>query len=539
VKTEIIGIQSQASFNGRHEDRMESGNGSGVQINNDPLEANGNGSDTAPIYSRAVERYALYFDHPEARLRFVNNTLNKQADRQHRLQRRFRRFRVLEGTRIYDRVVEARCYSAIFEEMRDMRSFLPKDRRRHMPLRIQAPFYARLAFLLHEARHAVYGAALFSSVLAFFALYSFGLWSARWLNNFLANTSVGSRAIASTPVPTPAPTPNRNNDIFKMKEKIFYYGKEGEYEKWSNGCTISTKYETDNHPRAYYTLQRGLDNDGDQVSHKIVGILYHTPESYMIEFNEENNKAIQKGSRGLLEHVQKHKKYNYMINRIGDIYRIVRDEQTAYHAGDSLWADEKNTYVLLNESFIGVCFESKFEGASSLEDILTPAQIRSGKLLTDVLRTRYSIDDANCTTHGLVAVDPDKMLIARHHDWVRYFPFEQMGLSDKYKVLPPNMTDYGFTVDQDVMAKLGNNLWDGAKTAEGEFKRRAERIGLAPDDMRNKMRDRYILQRNKVLGLHPESSNADNARLGKKPSGAMTTESGASQSNSDAWKAIN
>jgi hypothetical protein len=170
---------------------------------------------------------------------------------------------------------------------------------------------------------------------------------------------------------------------------------------------------------------------------------------------------------------------------------------------------------------------------------LTPAQIRSGKLLTDVLRTRYSIDDANCTTHGLVAVDPDKMLIARHHDWVRYFPFEQMGLSDKYKVLPPNMTDYGFTVDQDVMAKLGNNLWDGAKTAEGEFKRRAERIGLAPDDMRNKMRDRYILQRNKVLGLHPESSNADNARLGKKPSGAMTTESGASQSNSDAWKAIN
>jgi hypothetical protein len=535
VKTEIIGIQSQGSHNGRPDDRVDSGNGSGGWINNDLAAANGKGSDTTPVYSRVVERYALYFDHPETRLRFVNNTLTKQADRQHRLQRRFGRFRVLEGTRLYDRVVEARCYSAIFEEMRAMRSFLPKDRRRHLPQRIHAPFSARLAFLLHEARHAFYGAALFSSILAFFVLYSFSIWSARSVNNFLANTYGGSRAAASTPTPTPNP----NNDIFK-NEKIFFYGKEGEYEKWSNGCTISTKYETDNHPRAYYTIPRGGETNGDQVSHKIAGIVYHTPESSMIEFNEENNKAIQQGSRGLLEFVQRHKKYNYMINRIGDIYRIVRDEQAAIHAGDSLWADEKNTYVLLNESFIGVCFESKFEGASSLEDILTPAQIRAGKLLTDVLRTKYNIDDANCTTHGLVAVDHDKMLIARHHDWVRFFPFEAMGLSDKYKIQPPNMTDYGFSYDDDVMAKIGNQLWDGAKTAGEEFNRRAQGAGVSPETLRSKMRDRYVSQRNKVIGLHPDSGDADNSRFAKKPSGAgLTTESGASQSISDAWKAVN
>jgi hypothetical protein len=239
-------------------------------------------------------------------------------------------------------------------------------------------------------------------------------------------------------------------------------------------------------PWAYYTIPRGAETDGEQVSNKIAGIVYHTPENPMFD---------------LLEYIREHKKYNYVINRIGDIYRIVREDQAAYHAGDSLWADEKNTYVLLNESFLGVCFESQFDGASSPNDILTEAQIISGRRLTDVLRTKYNIDDANCTTHGLVAVDPDKMLIARHHDWVRFFPFEAMGLSDKYKVLPPPMTDYGFTYDNDVMAKLGNNLWEGAIAAGEEFKNRAERVNLDPDGLRRRLRDRYVSQRNKVLGL--------------------------------------
>jgi hypothetical protein len=527
MKTEIIGIQSQASQNGR----SDSGNGSGVRVSNDLAAANGKVADMTPIYSRAVERYAMYFDRPEDRLRFVNNTLTKQADRQDRLQRRFGRFRVLERTGLYDRVMEARCYSAIFEELLAMRSCLPQDRR-HLPHRIQAPFAARLSFLLHEARHAFYGAAVFGSILTFFALYSFSLWSARGVNNFLANRY--ARAAASAP--SPSPTPNPANDIFTQTEKIFLYKNDGAYEKWSNGCVISTKYETNNHSRAYYTIPRGVESDGEQKSDKIAGILYHTPESYMIEFDERNSRALQVGSRGLLEHVQKYKKYNYMIDRFGEIYRIVRDDQTAYHAGDSLWADDKNTYVLLNESFIGVCFESKFEGASSLEDILTPAQIRNGRLLTDVLRTKYNIDDANCTTHGLVAVDPDKMLIARHHDWVRFFPFDKMGLSDKYKIQPPNMIDYGFTYDNDVMAKIGNQLWEGATTSGEEFKKRAERARISPDDLRQRMRDRYVSQRNKVIGLHP----GDTDRLVKRPTGAsLTTESGASQSISDAWKALN
>lgn len=526
MKTEIIGIQAQPSHNGR----VNGGHGSDVRANNNLAEASGNGADTSQIYSRVVERYAMFFDRPEARLRFLNNTLTKQADRQDRLQRRIGRFRAIERTRIYEWVLEARCYSAILEEMRAMYSSLPKGRR-SLARRIQAPFSARLLFLLHQARHAFYGAAVFLTIMTLAGLYTFGAWSARGVNKYLANRYKPQNAPASA-LTTPT---NPFNEVFSGSEKVWFVEKEGGYEKWSNGCSISTKYETDTHPRAYYTIPRGSETDGDQISNKIVGIVYHTPESNMVEFTPDNSKAIQKGSRGLLEYVRDHKSYNYMINRIGEIYRIVRDDQAAVHAGESLWADGKNAYVLLNESFLGVCFESRFEGASSLEEILTKPQIRSGRLLTDVLRSKYAIDDANCTTHGLVAVDPEKMMIARHHDWIRFFPFEMMGLSNKYKVQPPNMIDYGFTYDEDVLAKLGHKLWEGAVTAEEAFNKRAGQARVSPDDMRRKLRDRYVSQRNKIFGLHPDPSNSN-----KKPSGAgESPEPVDSQSTSAAWKATN
>ena len=531
MKTEIIGIQAQTPQNGR----MNGGRGSDVLVNNDPPTANGKGADTAQIYSRVVERYAMFFDRPEARLRFLNNTLAKQADRQDRLQRRLGRFRLFERTRVYNWVLEARCYSAILEEIRSMASSLPKDHR-NLSQRVQAPFSARLSFLLHETRHAFYGAAAILMLLTIASVYTLVGWSARGVNAFLER----KYNIQTAAAPAPPPTPDPFNAGILQPKKVWLVETDGYYEKWSNGCKISTKYQTDNRPRSYYTIPRGSESAGVEVSHKIVGILYHTPESGIVEFTPDNNKAIQSRYRGLIEDVRDNKKYNYLINRIGDIYRIVRDEHAAYHAGESLWADSKNTYVLLNESFIGVCFESKFDGATSLDQILTPAQIDSGRELTEALRSKYNIDDANCTTHGLVAVHPEEMLIARHHDWVHFFPFELMGLSNKYKVRPPSMTDYGFTYNEEVLAKkLGNKLWEGAKTAGDEFNRRAAQEGVNPDDLRSKMRERYISQRNKTLGLHAEQVNLNYTRLDKKTSAAgESTESGADQSPSAAWKAL-
>lgn len=547
MKTEIIGIKSQASQNGSLNDPAErpgdradeniDGGGSGVNTDSPTVARNSSGG--IEVFSRAVKRYALFFDRPEARNRFVNNTLAKQADRQERMEKLFLRFHVLGRLGIYGWFLEARSYSALLEEMREMRSDLPKERR-HLPYRIQVPFSARLFFLFHQTRHAFYGATAISMTLMVLVIFSFGMRSVKAINKSLENMYR-----ASAPAPAPSPTPNPKNDLFfaSEKEKPFFVETEGGREKWSNGCVISTNYETDNHPRSYYVIPRGskTKTDGDQISNRIAGIVYHTPESFMVDFIPNNNKAIQQSSRALLEYVQRHKSYNYVINRIGDIYRIVRDDQAANHAGESLWADENNIYVFLNESFLGVCFEAKFEGANSLDDILTTAQIRSGRLLTDVLRTKYKIDDADCTTHGLVAIEPDTMLIARHHDWVRFFPFETMGLSDKYKTLPPTIIDYGFTHNDDLMAKIGNKLWAGAIVAEDEFIKRAKHDGVNPDDMRHKLIDRYISQRNKVYGLHHEHGESNNSRLNKKPAAAadgVPADSGDDQSGNSALKSL-
>jgi N-acetyl-anhydromuramyl-L-alanine amidase AmpD len=528
LKTEIIGIHSHPARNSRPSSgRAGDGRANNDRASIDRATARKKSADPAQLFSKAVEHYAMYFDRPEARLRFLNNTRTKQVERQAKLQQSLRRFRFLKNTRLYAWLLEARCYSAILEELRAMAPSLPKNRR-NLAQRIQAPFSARLFFLFHQSRHAFYGATVIIAGLMLFGVYSLVTWSARRLLPQMGrNNQPPIFVVPAGAAPSdPAATIPAKYLPFKP-ETIWKYETKGGYEKWSNGCRISTEYEIDNRPRAYYTIPRGVETDGDQFSDKIVGIIYHTPESGIVPFVPDNNETIQKNSRWLLETVRERKLYNYMIDRYGDIYRIVRDGHAADHAGYSIWADAKNTYVSLNDSFIGVCFESKFDGTETLDEILTPAQINAGRLLTDVLRTKYSIDDANCTTHGLVAVDHEKMLIARHHDWVRNFPFEAMGLSDKYKIHPPSMSDYGCTYDVDVLAKLGNKLWEGALTAEEEFKRRAEKARVSPDDLRRKLQARYNSQCAKARALRAGPGEANNPQLAEKPFGAgEPTESG-------------
>ncbi len=284
MKTEIIGINLQPSRNGR----VNSGPGNDALVNNDLTTASGQDADTAQIYSRVVERYAMLFDRPEARLRFLNSTLSKQADRQARLQRSFHRFRFLERTRVYDWVLEARCYSAILEEMRALSSSLPRGRR-NLAQRVQAPFSARLFFLLRQTRHAFYGAAVVSAVLALFGLYALGAWSVRSVNAYLAHKYSKS----GDPVSTPSPPPVSMADVWagRKPEEVWFVERDGEYEKWSNSCRISTRYETDNHPRAYYSIPRGSETNGDKASNKIVGIVYHTPESDIVRFHSEQQQG--------------------------------------------------------------------------------------------------------------------------------------------------------------------------------------------------------------------------------------------------------
>jgi N-acetyl-anhydromuramyl-L-alanine amidase AmpD len=511
LKTEIIGIHSRPSHNGpAKKDRAKDDQATAKKKNADP----------AQLYSKIVEQYAMCFRRPEARLRFLNNALTKQAERQAQLRQSLRRFRFLENTRFYEWLLEAWVYSAILEELRDL---APAAGAQPDPAhQIQAPFSARVLFLIHQSRHAFYAGGVVVAGLLLLVMYSLATWSARGINAYLAHRYKSSRPIlvtqsgSSPEVPFTAASAYLPN--YKA-ENVWLVERTDELEKYSNGCRILTKYETENHPRGYYPIPRGSETDADEARNKIVGIVYHTPESDIVSFTADNNEEIQKRSRSLLEYIRDHKSYNYLIDRYGEIYRVVRDEHAANHAGNSIWADEKNTYVLLNESFLGVCFESKFGDGGALDEILTEAQIISGRLLTNVLRSKYGIDDANCTTHGLVSVNPDRMLIAFHHDWVRNFPFEAMGLSDKYKVQPPNMSDYGFTYDEETLEKLGNKLWEGAIAAEGAFKKRAEKARVDPEVLRWKLHDRYISQRDKTHRLRVGPNDVEVRQLAEKPAG--------------------
>ncbi|MFM8393659.1 MAG: N-acetylmuramoyl-L-alanine amidase [Acidobacteriota bacterium] len=371
---------------------------------------------------------------------------------------------------------------------------------------VSIPFWASLYCQLYRSRHAIYALGVVLAGLLIFATYSLASWSARRVNSYLTQKYQRYRApiIVTTAGQASAGTPPSGFAVSGAKylpgykpEQVWQVEQTAEFERFSNGARILKRYETDNRPRGYYLIPRGGETLSGPLRREAVGIVYHTSESDIVPFVSANNQSIQYRSKGLLEYVRRNKSYNYIIDRFGEIYRIVRDDHTAFHAGNSIWGDDRYSYVGLNESFIGICFEST-STAGTLEETLTEAQIVSGRALTNVLRSRYSIEDANCTTHGLVSINPERMVVAYHYDWVRNFPFEAMGLSDKYKVPPPNILDYGCVYDEETLEKLKNVLWPGAVAAEQEFRRRVERSRIGADALRSKLRDRYYAQLNRT-----------------------------------------
>lgn len=496
MKTEIIGLHNQRSSQQRRQNA--DGNGASSRSN----------ADAAQLYSKIVERYAVLFDSPPARLRFLNNTLSRQNERQEQLLHSLRHFRFLKKTPFYSWMLEARFYGAVLEELQAVLPYLSAKNQQAIQ-ELQIPLSARAYSFIHQTRHAFYVAGVAMAGLILFGLYSLVSWSAHGVNTYL------SKKYKSGKAPIIVTQAGQNPNDFTtttakylpgfQAEKVWMVERTNEFERYSNGCRILTSHETDNHQRAYFLIPRGSDAESGELRHNPIGIVYHTNEGDMAQFSSDNNDSILKNSKGALGYIRDIKAYNYLIDRYGEIYRVVRDDHAAHHAGHSIWADSKYDYVGLNESFLGICFESKFNG-ESLQETLTEAQITAGRALTNVLRSKYNIDDANCTTHGLVSVNPDKMLIAFHHDWVRNFPFEAMGLSDKYKTSPANMADYGFTYDEEILDKLDRTLWPGAIAAEDEFNKLAEKLRANVEVLRRKLRDRYLSQLEKTRRLRLDAN---------------------------------
>jgi hypothetical protein len=506
LKTEIIGLQGQ-------------------RISKEQATVRSISPDRAQVYVKIVERYAMLFDRPEVRLRFLNNMIAKQVIRQKKLQHALRHFRFIQRTRLYDLLLEVRFYRSIMEELSASAGAVPIHRSKYFR-NIRIPLTARTGFFFYQFRHALYGAGVMAALIMVFGLYSLIGWSVGRVDNILASIyrsdgpQVAGRLTAGSGVLSP---PVLAGELEKDRKKVpefkpvWFVGKKGNIESWSNRAKIRTEFETNNDPRRYYVIPRGSDSFSNELRSDIVGIVYHTSESHIDPFTPEYSESIQRSTQGLINYIRTRKLYHYLIDRIGDIYRIVRDDQAADHAGHSIWADGKYTYVGLNDSFIGVCFESTIKSGTGAEEILTEAQLKSGRELTDVLRSKYNIDDANCTTHGIVAISKETGYIGRKQDWIRNFPFDLMGLTDKYKVPLPSMSEYGFTYDDEVLQKLDGKLWEGAIIGEREFKKRAERANVDPETLRLQMLERYKAQMAVMGSLHPSQVRSANPSLIARP----------------------
>jgi hypothetical protein len=278
-------------------------------------------------------------------------------------------------------------------------------------------------------------------------------------------------------------------------DKVWLAEQGSGYEFYSNGARVLTEYETAGERRDFYRfaverVARGED-EGERLT-RPVGIVYHISEGDQLPFDNEYNASLQTHSKSLLEYARGHRLYNYVIDRFGRVYRIVRDEEAANHAGNSAWSDGSSLYVNLNASFIGVCFEGQSQRGKAVgADGINETQIYAARQLTAVLRSKYQINDANCVTHGLVSVNPSNKLMGYHTDWVAGFPFAALGLTDKYQAEIAAISRLGFNYDAAYLSAAGGRRWPGLDRADAALRDAAQQGGTSVEARRRALQEVY------------------------------------------------
>jgi len=314
-----------------------------------------------------------------------------------------------------------------------------------------------------------------------------------------------------------------------LAQPIWLVEKTSGSELYSNSLQIFTRYTVANIPRNYRPFFRHLKRPPEKApnSDRVAGILFHTSESDLVPFRPEMNISIKQKSKRLIKYLQRRKSYNYIIDRFGRVYRLVREDHAAFHAGNSIWADDEEIYLNLNHAFIGICFEGRdFEEIENQNYVdswnpqaiaprmrptvissLTEAQLRSGKELSDWLRVKYKISQHNCVPHALVSVNPEKKLIGYHLDLSKGFPFAKFSLSNKYNEPLPSIVDFGFSYDEYFEKIFGGDIWPGIRAAEEILQRRCKRADISVNQYRtylNTKYDEYTEER--TAGNHKKSS---------------------------------
>ncbi len=348
------------------------------------------------------------------------------------------------------------------------------------PVAVALP--TRPLWVLYRLRHVLLALTIGAISLGGYRLGVVGYDAAQTGADWLFTRLIPTPAMASADVLESYP----DREALPPKS-VWLVSSEGNEELWSNGLRVDTSFETVGEPRSFFAFP----TDGAPpvpLGGNPIGIVYHASQSDMAPLAREFNRDILTTTRELVGWLSRREIYNYMIDRFGLVYRIVSDKGVAVHAGVSIWADDDYYYLNLNKSFIGVAFESQWNAG---RDIITEAQVQAALNLTDALRARYGIADANCVPHGLVSVNATRRLIGYHADWAQSFPVGALGLEDKYLVPPASMTAFGFGYDDDLAKRLGGALWPGVAQAEREVDARAKEEAVSPEVLRARLHRRY------------------------------------------------
>jgi hypothetical protein len=294
----------------------------------------------------------------------------------------------------------------------------------------------------------------------------------------------------------PAPPASSASPVWLVDRSV-------ESETYSNGLRIDTRFETASHRRAYlaFPADRPARGSGAVRRTQPAGIVFHTTESRQIPFEASANGALKRIGESLIDFVRRRHAYHFLIDRFGRVYRIVLESDAAEHAGHSVWSDDAWLYLNLNESFLGVSFETKTEPGQE-DPTVSPAQIHAAAMLTEMLRGRYGISAGNCVTHAQVSVNPENMRVGYHTDWASSFPFAQLGLPDNYARPLPALTEFGFEYDATFVHWAGTRLYAGVELAEQELIRDAAAAGVTPVKWRKMLRKRYRARLAQALGTN-------------------------------------
>lgn len=289
----------------------------------------------------------------------------------------------------------------------------------------------------------------------------------------------------------PVVVASAKDDGSARPDRVWLAERTSEFETWSNGLRIERRFETTGLPRRFSAYERGAEDTGrNQILTAPVGIVYHATESHQADFHADNAKRLNYIGESLLRYVQSRQSYHYVIDRFGRVWRVVREDDAANHAGKSAWADEKRTYVLLNRAFLGVAVEAQTQ-AGDQRAVANDAQVHALRVLTEMLRASYGIAAENCVTHAQVSVSPLSRQMAYHTDWAANFPYREVGLPDNYALPPASVWLLGFSYDPSLVKVTGPRFWQGLLLAEEQLRQTATAHGVGAGAWRERLFERW------------------------------------------------